>query len=45
MFQESFISSIRLQGQCANLTAEENYREILERHKNKKINKNNLLKY
>ena len=43
MFQESFISSIRLQGQCANLTAEEIHKEILERHKNKKINKNYLI--
>ena len=37
------ISSIRLQGQCANLTAEEIHKEIIERYKNKKINKIKIL--
>ena len=36
---ETFIASIRLQGQCANLTAEEIHKEIIERNKNKKLNK------
>ena len=35
----NFISSVRLQGQCANLTAEEIHKEIIERHKNKNMNK------
>ena len=30
---KSFYSSIRLQGQCANLTAEEIHKNIIERHK------------
>ena len=34
-------SSIRLQGQCANLTAEEIYKEIIERKKLKNKNNNN----
>ena len=37
--QNLLISSIRLQGQCANLTAEEIHKEIIERYKNKKIKK------
>ena len=43
MYEESFISSIRIQGQCVNLTAEEIHKEILERHKNKKMNKNKII--
>ena len=35
-----FNSVVRLQGQCANLTAEEIHKAIIERHKNKNIIKN-----
>ena len=40
-----FCSTIRLQGQCANLTAEEIHKNIIDRHKNKNImikNKNDF---
>lgn len=33
-----FISSMRLQNQCANLTAEEIYKEVILRHKKKEMN-------
>ena len=37
MSPKTFESSIRLQGQCANLTAEEIHKKIIERNKNKNI--------
>jgi len=37
MSPKTFFSSIRLQGQCANLTAEEIHKNIIDRHKNKNI--------
>ena len=40
---DTFISSVRLQGQCANLSAEEIHKEIIERNKNKKMNKINAI--
>ena len=41
MSENMFTSVIRLQGQCANLTAEEIHMQIIERHKNK----NNINNY
>ena len=41
---EKLISTIRLQGQCANLTAEEICKEIIERSK-KKLTPNNINNY
>ena len=35
--KKGFYSSIRLQGQCANLTAEEIHKNIIEKHKNNNI--------
>ena len=40
---KSLKSSIRLQGQCANLTAEEIHKEIIERHKFKNMPKNQII--
>lgn len=37
MSPKTFYSSIRLQGQCANLTAEEIHKNIIDRHNNKNM--------
>ena len=43
MSDNGLISSIRLYGQCANLTAEEIHKEIIERNKYKKIQNINII--